>query len=61
VRDNRYRISFADPDAYTVNPNTGGRGMTYKAVPVALVEKITTQWKSLALNFKAYISSTDSW
>jgi len=42
MRDNRYRISFTDPDAYTINPNTGGRGMTYKSVPVALVDKITT-------------------
>ena len=61
VRDNRYKISFADPDAYTINPSTGGRGMTYKSVPVALVDKITIDWKSLASNFKSYIASTDSW
>jgi hypothetical protein len=61
VRDNRYRISFADPDAYTINPNTGGRGMTCKSVPVALVDKIMTDWKGLASNLKAYVYSADSW
>jgi hypothetical protein len=61
LRDNRYRISFADPDAYTINPKTGGRGMTYKSVPVALVDKITTDWKRLASSLKSYVNSADSW